>query len=64
MTELTKQRAILLAKIGIVGTIIGVPVGLWAMDRWTGADAWKTVGLLTAVSFATKEVMMKRAGHA
>lgn len=61
MTSQTKERIILLTKIGLVGTALGVPIGLWAMDRWPG-EAWKTAALLTAVSFYVKDRMMHPPG--
>lgn len=58
MTETTKQRLVLLTKVGLVGTAVMIPFGLWAMDRWSGPDTWKTAALLTAVGFGVKEYMM------
>lgn len=64
MTEDTKQKVILLAKIGVVGTLISIPIGVWAMNRWPDSTL-KTAALLTAVGLATKEVMLAgEGGHA
>lgn len=61
MDENTKAMAWTLIKIGLVGTAVGVPIGIWAMKRWNQpGETWKTALLLTAVGFGVKELMLKR----
>jgi hypothetical protein len=62
MDQNTKDMIWTLTKIGLVGTVIGVPVGVWAMKRWNRpGETWKTAALLTGVGFAVKEVMLHSA---
>ena len=59
MTEETKRLVFDLLKIGLVGTVIGIPLGVWAMKRWPD-ESWKTALLLTGVGFGVKEFMLHR----
>jgi len=60
MNQETKALVWDLLKVGLVGTAIGIPIGVWAMKRWP-TQTWKTALLLTGVGFAVKEVMLHRA---
>lgn len=62
MSPENKELAWTLTKIGIVGTIISIPVGIWAIKRWPD-ETWKTAVLLTALSFAVKEKMLHGGGE-
>jgi len=56
----TKDMIWTLLKISAVGTVVGIPVGLWAMKRWNQpGEEWKTAVLLTALGFGVKEVMLR-----
>lgn len=60
MLQQTKQAIWHFVKLGVVGTIVGIPVGLWAMKQWPGRDeGWKTALLLTGVGALTHLGMTK-----
>jgi len=60
MDQNTKDMIWTLLKISAVGTVVGIPVGVWAMRRWNQpGEEWKTAVLLTALGFGVKEVMLR-----
>ena len=54
-----KQKALAtqLVVIGVVGTAVGVPVGLWAVPRFAH-QPWVAATILTAASYAIKAAML------
>jgi hypothetical protein len=63
MTDATKQKIILLTKIGLVGTAVSIPIGLWAMRQWPNSTL-PTAVILTATGLALKEYMLHGGGEA
>lgn len=60
MTDETKKLIWRLFKIGTVGTIVSIPVGIWALRRWDNPkDTWKTTVLLTAYGMAWKDYLFR-----
>ena len=60
MDQNTKDMIWTLVKMGLIGTAVGVPIGVWAMKRWNRpGETWKTALLLTAVGFGVKELMLR-----
>lgn len=47
----------LLVKIGVVGTIVSLPIGLWAIKKWPERPIIPAI-ILTAVGLAIKEMML------
>jgi hypothetical protein len=54
-----EQRDIieLMVKVGIVGTAISIPIGLWAIPKWRENTIIPAL-ILTGVGLAVKEVML------
>ncbi len=52
-----KALATQLMVIGLVGTAVGVPVGLWAVPRFEH-QPWVAATILTAASYAIKAAML------
>lgn len=50
----------LLIKMGVVGSVLSIPVGIWAIKKWPGKPIYPAV-ILTALSLAVKEVMLSHA---
>jgi hypothetical protein len=48
-----------LAWIGLIGTAVSIPIGLWAVPRFKGERAWIAAALLTAVGYGVKVKLMK-----
>lgn len=48
-----------LAWIGLVSTAISIPIGLWAVPRFRGEQAWVAAALLTGAGFLVKKQLMK-----
>ena len=48
-----------LAWIGLIGTAVSIPIGLWAVPRFQGERAWIAAALLTAVGYGVKAKLMK-----
>lgn len=53
----------LLLKIGAVGTVVSLPVGLWAIKRWP-EHPMVPAAILTVVGLIIKEVMISRGEEA
>ena len=49
----------LLLKIGAIGTLVSIPIGIWTIKRWPD-NPLISAAILTAVGFAVKEVMISR----
>jgi hypothetical protein len=47
----------LLVKIGIVGTAVSLPIGLWAIKKWPEKPIIPAI-ILTAVGLGIKELML------
>jgi len=47
----------LLIKIGAVGTVVSLPIGLWAIKKWPDKPIIPAI-ILTAVGLAIKELML------
>jgi hypothetical protein len=60
MTDQDKERVWLLLKISAVGTLISIPLGIWALKKWPN-ETYKTAAFLTLVSFGVREVMLRKA---
>lgn len=57
LNEEQKALAAQLTVIGMVGTIVGIPVGLWAVPRFA-QQPWVAAAILTAASYAVKAAML------
>lgn len=53
----------LLLKIGAVGTVLSIPVGIWAIKRWPDRPIVPAV-ILTGLGLAVKEYMLSHGEHA
>lgn len=51
-----------LVNLGLVGTLIGVPIGLWSISRFPDRP-WLSAAFLTAASFAVKAVLLPHETH-
>ena len=60
LTEHQRNLTIDLVNVGLIGTLIGVPVGLVVLPRTSPAVA---ATVLTAVSFATKILLLPHEEH-
>ncbi len=49
-----------LAYIGLVGTVVSIPIGLWVVPKYR-ERAWISAAVLTAASYGVKHYMMKDA---
>lgn len=52
----------LLLKIGAVGTVLSIPVGIWAIKKWPDRPIIPAV-ILTGLGLAVKEVMLSHGEH-
>lgn len=57
LSQEQKDIITLMVKLGIYGTLISIPIGLWAIPRWRDQPIIPAA-ILTAVGFALKEVMI------
>lgn len=55
LNDKQRQLTIDLVNLGLVGTLIGVPVGLYLVPR---VPAWATAAALTALGFGVKMVLL------
>lgn len=47
-----------LVKIGLVGTVISIPIGLWLIPKYKDSP-WVPAAALTAVGYAVKHFMLE-----
>jgi hypothetical protein len=57
LNEDQKALASQLMVIGAVGTVVGIPVGLWAVPKFAH-QPWVAAAILTAASYAVKAAML------
>lgn len=62
MTQENWDITKLLIKIGVVSSVLSIPVGIWAIKKWPEKPIIPAA-ILTALGLAVKEVMISRAGH-
>jgi hypothetical protein len=60
LSQEQKDIIALLVKIGIVGTVVSIPIGLWAIPKWQDNPMMPAI-ILTGVGLVVKEYMI---GHA
>jgi hypothetical protein len=62
LTDEQKNIINLMIKMGIVGTVVSIPIALWAIPRWAEKPIIPAL-ILTGVGLAIKEVMISHAEH-
>jgi hypothetical protein len=63
LTQEQRDIIALMIKVGIVGTVISIPVGLWAIPKWRENTIVPAI-ILTAIGLGVKEYMLHGAAHA
>lgn len=62
MTKHDKRIINDLLAIGVVGTLVSLPLGLWAIPRYRD-ELWKATAILTGAGFLVKHLMMHGESH-
>jgi len=62
LSDEQKDLATQLTIVGLVGTAIGVPLGLWAVPAFSDKP-WLAALILTGASYATKAAMLPHGEH-
>jgi hypothetical protein len=52
-----RETFLSLAEVGIVSGAVGIPLGLWALERWPDKH-YIAAALLTAAGFGIKQLML------
>jgi len=59
---LYRRDSIDLVNVGLVGTLVGVPLGLWAVPAFE-EHPWKAAAVLTVASYAVKAALLPHEEH-
>jgi hypothetical protein len=62
MTQEQKDILWLLLRLGFWGTVISIPIGMWAIPKWRDKPIIPAL-ILTGAGLALKEVMISGAEH-
>jgi hypothetical protein len=62
LTDEQKRIITLMLKLGVVGTVISIPIALWAIPKWADKPIIPAL-ILTGIGLITKEVMIGHAEH-
>lgn len=60
----TEQKDIieLMIKIGIIGTVVSIPVAMWAIPKWRERTIIPAI-ILTGIGLGIKELMLSHGTH-
>lgn len=58
VTEQTQRELWDMAKIGLVSTLLGAPLGVWAHRKWPDEE-WKTAAILLGFGLTVRYVGLK-----
>ena len=62
LTDEQKHIIELMVKMGIIGTVVSIPIALWAIPKWAEKPIVPAL-ILTGVGLVIKEVMIGHAEH-
>lgn len=62
LTDEQKRIIGLMLKLGVIGTVISIPIALWAIPKWPEKPIIPAI-ILTGVGLALKEYMIGHAEH-